>query len=247
MIRKKCGLIEWFEFDIFADIPTLQHGIFLRHGGISLCPFSSLNISYNVGDEEHSVASNLEKVSEITNVSTLVSSRQCHGKNIVEVQTHQPPTCDGLTTSRTQLGLLITHADCQAAILYDPIHHAVANVHCGWRGNVQNIYHETVSFMKMCYGSNPQDLIVGISPSLGPEQSEFIHYQKELPRSFWEYQIKPYHFDLWEISRSQLIQSGILPHHIEIAQVCTYENSQDFFSYRRDKTTGRHGTVVSLL
>lgn len=150
-------------------------------------------------------------------------------------------------TDEKNVGLMIKHADCQAAIFYDPLHHAVANVHCGWRGNVKNIYREIVEAMGQRYGSRPQDLLVGISPSLGPQASEFRNYIKELPKSFWEFQIKPLYFDLWEISKQQLMGCGILSHHIEIAKICTFSTPEDCFSYRREKRSGRHATIVALL
>ena len=142
---------------------------------------------------------------------------------------------------------MIKHADCQAAIFYDPVHKALANVHCGWRGNVKNIYRVAVQKMKFTFGTNPKDLLVGISPSLGPDHSEFIHYQTEWPEEFWRFQVRPNYLDLWAIARDQLEQCGLLPHHIEVAGICTFANPQDFFSHRRDKITGRHATVAMLL
>ena len=112
---------------------------------------------------------------------------------------------------------------------------------------MQNIYHAAV--LKMCerFASKPENILVGISPSLGPDKSEFIHYRQELPETFLHYQIKSAYFDLWAIARMQLEEAGILPHHIQIASMCTYTQPADFFSYRRDnRITGNHATVASL-
>ena len=142
---------------------------------------------------------------------------------------------------------MIKHADCQAAIFYDPEHRAIANVHCGWRGNVQNIYRETVREMRRHFASRPENILVAISPSLGPEKAEFINFKKELPEAFLPYQVKPTYFDLWAISRMQLESEGILSHHIQIASICTYSHPEDYFSFRRDnRVTGNHGTVAVL-
>lgn len=138
------------------------------------------------------------------------------------------------------------HADCQAALLYDPVQKAIGNVHCGWRGSILNIYEEVVMQMNALYGSQPRDILVCISPSLGPMAAEFIHFKKELPESFWKYQVKPTYFDFWEISKRQLLEVGILEKNIEIAGMCTYTNQKDFFSYRRNKLTGHHGTCIAL-
>ena len=149
-------------------------------------------------------------------------------------------------TSHPNLALMIYHADCQASIFYDPTHHAVAAVHAGWKGLVKEIYRKTIQSMKKRYGTKPEDLLVAISPSLGPNASEFVNYLKEFPRSFWNYQIKPNYFDLWEIAKMQLANNGIYEKNIQIAGLCTYSNPEDFFSYRRDKTACRHATIVSL-
>lgn len=145
------------------------------------------------------------------------------------------------------LGLLITHADCQAAIFYDPVHRALANVHSGWRSSVQNIYLETIHKMRERYGSRPEDLRVGISPSLGPEAAEFRDFKTLFPEPFWSFQTKAEYFNFWEISRWQLISAGVLPHHIEIAGICTYSTPKDWFSYRREPCSGRHGTIAALV
>ena len=140
----------------------------------------------------------------------------------------------------------MNHADCQVAIFFDPVKKVVANVHCGWQGNVQNIYAQVIQHLEAEYGSAVEDLLVCISPSLGPENAEFINHRSELPSSFYPFQIKPNYFDFWEISKMQLKKAGVLGHHIEIAQMCTFSGEKDFFSHRRDKETGRNGTVVAL-
>ncbi|HSX04532.1 MAG TPA: peptidoglycan editing factor PgeF [Rhabdochlamydiaceae bacterium] len=248
MIRKKHNNIEWLEFELLQGIKDVCHGVFLRHGGISGPPFHSLNMGYTSGDDRTAVFHNRGQILQILNISKLITGKQNHGAKVEVINSKYEPLefRDGLITQERALGLLMTHADCQAAIFYDPCHHAVANVHSGWRGNVQNIYRETILAMKEKIGTRPEDLIVCISPSLGPEASEFKNYRDELPSSFWGYQVKPTYFNLWEIARDQLEDEGVLPHHIEIASICTFTHNEDFFSYRREKITGRNATVIAL-
>lgn len=249
MQKKEKDGVQWLEFDLLANVKKLKHGVFLRHGGHSTNSYGSLNLSDRRGDEPENVKRNVAKVSQVLNLKHLFWAHQCHGSRIHEitcVQTGLPPEADILSTSTPEAGLMIHHADCQAAIFYDPVHHAVANVHAGWRGNVENIYAAAIAFMQRTYGSQPKDLLVCISPSLGPEKAQFINYRTELPEHFWEFQIKPLYFDFWAISKMQLMQEGVLPHHIEIASICTYSNPQDYFSHRYDPASGRHGTVVAL-
>lgn len=248
MIRKEIDGIHFLEFELFAQFPKLQAVVLLRHGGKSLNEFHSLNLSYTVGDDPQIVKLNEDKLLSMLKLKNIQRGVLSHGKTIVEAGDQKNiQTYDGVATSQLNLGLLITHADCQAACFYDPINHAVANVHAGWRGSVQNIYAETVHFMMKNYGSKPSDLYVGIAPSLGPLDAEFIHYKKELPENFWQFQVKERHFDFWQISRMQLVECGIPDEQIQIASISTFSNPQDYFSYRLHKVTGRNATVVALL
>lgn len=255
MLRKRSGTVEWLEFALLAQFPKLSHGVFLRHGGVSSSPFSSLNLLSGVkGDSVANVAENRKRVAKALNLNQLISSNHLHGNKLVFVQKEDNvPPCDGYLTNQTNKPLMVTHADCQAAIFYDPVKNGVAIVHAGWRGQVKQIYRETVLKMQHHFHSKVEDLFVGISPSLGPNNAEFKNYRTELPSEFWPFQIKPLYFDLWAIARWQLIECGILPHHIEIAMIDTYACPEDFFSYRRDKSAdpegriGCHGTVANLI
>ena len=143
-------------------------------------------------------------------------------------------------------GLMIKQADCQSIVLYDPAHKAVANIHCGWRGNVNNVIREAVKRMKAAYKTDPAGLLAGIGPSLGPCCAQFIHYRTEIPARYWTYQARPNYFDLWRLSRDQLIAAGVREDHIQIAGICTSCQTRDFFSYRKEKITGRFATVIAL-
>lgn len=246
MIRKEKQGIHWLEFELLADLPYLRHGVFLRHGGHSQGLYTSFNLCPYVGDNLQHVAANLSDAVDIMGVSKFIWGQQHHGKMIADANDANL-RCDGLTTATPKQGLLIHHADCQAAIFVDPVQRAIANVHSGWRGSVQNIYAEAVAYMQRHYQSHPADLLVCISPSLGPQNAEFIHYRQELPEAFWEFQVKPNYFDFWAISTMQLKQCGVLDHHIQIAGISTYAHPEDYYSYRYSKIRGGHGTVVALL
>lgn len=246
MIRKKWGTIEWLEFSLFQD-ENLRHGVFLRHGGVSQGSFDSLNIGGAVGDDPFFVKENRERIKKAFGVNSLIIGRQVHGSNIAFVGADAVDgECDGLITKQKGRALTILHADCQAAIFFDPIHRIIANIHCGWRGNVQNIYQKTVETFQGL-GSHAQNLLVCISPSLGPNCAQFVHYKEELPECFHEFRKGNDLFDFWQISYMQLTKAGVLSSHIECANICTFQNKEDFFSYRRDKNTGRHATIVEVL
>ncbi len=255
MIRKKNGNVEWLEFELLADEPNIVHGCFLRHGGVSQGSFATLNTLQKFGDDAANIQKNRALILESLQLEKLVAGNHMHHAHIEHIQKadERELECDGLMTRNKNLGLLVTHADCQSAIFYDPIAQAIANIHAGWRGQVKNIYREATLRMNQVFDSKPENLLVCISPSLGPQNSEFKNYTEEFPQEFWPFQIKPAYFDLWAIARHQLESCGILPHHIQIAEMDTYSNSSDFYSYRREracgrteKITGGHGTIVGL-
>lgn len=251
MLRHIKDGIEWLTFDLFADCKSLNHGILSRKGGFSSNEFSSLNVKFGLGDDPLLVKKNLKKISKVCCLPPLFTSYQDHGNTIWEVERNTQRQnlvyADALVTNIPGKTLFITHADCQAAIFYDPQEHVLANVHSGWRGNVRQIYQKVVDYLYKKFRSKPQNILVGISPSLGPMHSEFINYKKEFPKEFWDFQIKPFYFDLWAIAKMQLESCGILPSHIEIAEIDTYDSPHDFFSFRRDRETGRNGTFANLL
>jgi polyphenol oxidase len=250
MIRKSNGSTQWLEFELFQAFEGLKHAVFLRHGGVSQGAYNSLNLSSTMGDNPAHVEENLNRAKSALSLEHLASALQVHGDGIEAVNLenyHTLATYDALMTQIPNLGLKISHADCQAAIFYDPIQHVVATVHCGWRGHVCEIYRKTIAAMGRTYGSKPTDIHVAIAPSLGPQHAEFVNYRTEFPEPFWQFQVSNNHFDLWALATWQLNQCGILSPHIQLAEICTYANHEDCFSYRRSqRVTGAHGTVAAL-
>ncbi|MBN1914281.1 MAG: peptidoglycan editing factor PgeF [Parachlamydiales bacterium] len=242
--------LQWLEFDLLTNIPNLFSASFLRHGGVSEGAFASLNVSDKVGDHHENVKVNRDLVRQVVGVSHLVFAQQNHTDQIVHVRSFEEKIgeCDGLITDIADIGLCVTHADCQAAVFYDQEHHCIGIAHGGWRGLVLGIYQKIIDAMHKTFGSLPQNIFVCISPSLGPDHAEFVNYKKEFPRNFWDYQLsdKPHFFNLREIAKMQLLQSGILEKNIEIVPICTYSHPHDYYSYRRDHICGRNGTVIAL-
>ena len=240
--------LEWMEFDSLEPHPDVLHATFLRHGGVSQGPCASLNIGANVGDHPDSVRENREIIRNALNLEHLLFANQVHGATIHCVTSKNlsiHPQADGLITDLKGVGLAIAHADCQAALFYDPKKHIIGIAHAGWKGSAQNIYAQMVAALRDLH-CDPKNLLVAISPSLGPDHYECKNYKTELPQDFWSFQVKPNYFNFWDISRKQLTECGIPAKNIEIAEMCTFCNEKDFFSYRRDKNTGRNASVIAL-
>lgn len=239
--------LQWLEYKLLKDYAHVAHATFTRHGGVSQGRFASLNLGHSTADHPAHVKENHELVRKTMGVERVIYPHLSHGVGVQRITSLSSaiPHADAIYTTVPGIGIGVTHADCQAAIFYDPVHEAIAVVHCGWRGNVQNIYARVIETLHSDLGTQAHDLLVCISPSLGPDHAEFKNYKQELPQEFWEFATKPEHFDLWAISRMQLTRAGVLPERIEFAGLCTMCETKDYFSYRVDNT-GRNATVVAL-
>jgi hypothetical protein len=232
------------------DSETLIHGVFGRQGGTSIAPYHSLNVSYGVGDEPAAVLANRALLKKALGLTTLVSARQVHGDRIMSITAEpegdfEAEGYDALITN-CRTGLMIQQADCQAVILLDPAGPALGLAHVGWRGSVAGILGATVRAMTEAFGSDPDRLRAAISPALGGCCAEFINYRRELPTWMHDFQVRPDHFDFPAISTRQLEAAGLRPQRISRAGLCT-RCSPDYFSFRRDRVTGRFATVAALL
>jgi YfiH family protein len=242
----------YYQSPLLATFPELRHGFFTRQGGVSLAPYASLNLSFSVGDLPEAVRENRRRVQQALGLASLAGARQVHGHAEAVFNGDPPPptpeteAADILFTDRPGVGLLIRQADCQAVLLYDPGRGVLANVHCGWRGQVQNVLGEAVARLQGRFGCRSADLYAAISPSLGPCCAEFRHFRREFPEELWAYQVRPHYFDLWQLSRDQLAAAGLRPERLDLAGLCTRCLAAEFFSYRRDRHTGRQGTVIGL-
>ena len=233
------------------DSPAVCHAVFTRHGGVSPPPRDSRSVSFGLGDAPENVLENRKRIKRALGIKRLVAANQVHGSKVHVVDDFPSEDVevngfDALVTSVAGVGLMIQQADCQAVLLFDPEKQVAGIAHVGWRGSVAGIISETIFTMTRIFSSEPTDLQAAISPSLGPCCAEFVNFQTELPPALHGYQIRPNYFDFWSISRDQLCSAGVRPEKITVAEICTYCN-RDYFSYRRDRETGRFGSVIGLI
>lgn len=243
--------IDYVEF----SFPSLDHVhcVFTtRHGGQSVGSFASANLSLDVGDDANMVQANREALRTRLGFEVWQELRQIHGQTVL-VDSRENffagPVLegDGLFTRYPGHGLVIKTADCQALMFADTKGRYVGALHCGWRGNASNF--PGLGVQRFCehYGLKPQEVMVVRGPSLGPGKSEFVNFDQE-----WRPEFKAFFnsrsrmLDLWSLTRHQLMEAGILPQHIFSLDLCT-ASSEQFFSYRRDKVTGRQIGVIWMV
>jgi YfiH family protein len=250
LLQTSAAMLTPLTFPELSNFPTLFHGIFNRLGGVSPPPYDSLNVSYGVDDDPRRVKANRERIKQSLAVDILVSGQQVHGSK-VHVIAEKPDNdveiagCDAFITNIAGVGLMIQQADCQAVMLFDPHRQVAANIHCGWRGSVDNIICTTIRVMTKEFATDPSHLLAAISPSLGHCCAEFVHYEQELPGHFHPFQVKSNYFDFTAISRYQLQEAGVKPANISATAICTVCDP-NWFSYRRERKTGRFCSVIGI-
>lgn len=131
--------------------------------------------------------------------------------------------------------------------MYDPFKKIVANVHSGWRGSINNIVGCTVEAMKGNFGTKPSDIIAGISPSLGSCCAEFLNYENEMPETYWKYKTGDYYFDFWKMTCDLLYASGVSEKNIFLSNMRARCNTDLFYSFRKERVTGRFAVFICLV
>ncbi|NTW48283.1 MAG: peptidoglycan editing factor PgeF [Chlorobiales bacterium] len=239
--------------DIFKAFPEVVAVQSTRHGGVSDAPFSSLNLSYSTGDTPESVRQNRRRFFGGLGITedAVVSSVQVHGDQILHASKGgHYDGYDAFITDQKQLFLSVSIADCVPILIYDPTHQAVAAVHAGWRGTVEQIVGKTILAMQEKFGTLPEACAAYIGTAIAGEDYQVgeevachfdpAHTRKEdAPGKFL--------LDLKAANRDQLRIAGLRDNQVEVSPFSTYQYHQDFFSYRQSGgKTGRMMAVIGI-
>ena len=140
-------------------------------------------------------------------------------------------------------------------LIYDPVRKVIGLSHAGWKGTLHSIGPKTIATMQQAFASDPVDCIVGIAPSIGPDDYEVdqpvlaeINRLWQRPEQFCR-PSGPGHWllDLWRWNQLQFINAGVKTENIHIAGVSTARQPELFFSHRASQgTAGRFGVLMTL-
>jgi YfiH family protein len=236
-----------------------------RSGGVSEPPYDELNLGFHVGDAPARVRANRERLADHLDVplEAFVVPRQVHRGHVQRVTaadrgrgalSHDEaiPDTDALITGEAGVVLAVMLADCVPVIVFDQSTPAVGVAHAGWGGTVHHITRRTVEAMQREFGSNPSELVAAVGPSIGPQsyevgpdvadraREEFPDVAVLRPRG------DKWLFDLWSSNLHDLTSTGVPASRVELAAMDTFENTDRFFSDRRERPTGRFMAVVML-
>ncbi len=206
----------------------------------------------------------LKNISEIMNVpiKNIITLKQVHGKDLLNMYNTDKlkfaqeniMEADGIITNIKDLVILTFHADCVPVAFVDKSKKVIAVSHAGWKGTLENISGNTVEKMVEKYNSNPKDILVGISPSIGcccyevgKEVYEKFNEEYNFIENIFKIKNNKIYLDLWKTNELQLLNKGILKENIYISNLCTSCNNNIFYSYRKEKGINRRMASVMKL
>ncbi|MGY5452304.1 peptidoglycan editing factor PgeF [Agarivorans sp. MS3-6] len=221
-----------------------------RLGGVSLPPFDSYNLGDHVGDCELAVQAN--RLAFQQHMPTKVCwLKQVHSTKVVDATrcAGQQIEADGSYTSRPEAACVVMTADCLPILLCDQQGTVVSAVHAGWRGLVNGVVENAVAKMNR----DPATLMAWMGPAIGPSAFEV---GQEVKREFEKHDpqaqlaFKPsfhpnkYLADIFALAELRFKRVGLTE--IYSDRQCTFTSPQQFYSYRREATTGRMAAAIWL-
>ncbi|MBR5524773.1 MAG: peptidoglycan editing factor PgeF [Clostridia bacterium] len=259
------GDLVYYSFPALDSIPFVRHGFSTRLGGVSEGVFSSMNLSFTREDDPAAVSENFRRICAAMGVAyeDVVISAQTHTTNLYNVTAADRgrgvtrergyTDVDGLITDQPGVVLCTQYADCVPLFFADPVRRVVATSHAGWRGTAEGIAARTVERMVGDYGCHPEDVVVGIGPSIGhccfevdtPVYDAFCKVPVFDEGCFTAHPGDKFHIDLWEVNRRYLLQAGVLPEHVTVTDLCTRCYPDVFWSHRA--TGGVRGSLAAFI
>ncbi|MER7641022.1 MULTISPECIES: peptidoglycan editing factor PgeF [unclassified Streptomyces] len=224
-----------------------------RWGGVSAVPYEELNLGGAVGDDPDAVRTNRELAAKSLGLDPglVVWMNQVHGADVAVVEepwgTSDIPSVDALVTARRGLALAVLTADCTPVLLADPVAGIAGAAHAGRPGMVAGVVPAAVRAM-VELGADPARIVARTGPAVCGRCYEVPAEMRAdvaavEPAAHAETSWGTPAVDVTAGALAQLDRLGVRDR--EQSPVCTRE-SDDHFSYRRDRTTGRLASYVWL-
>ncbi|CAK0751571.1 polyphenol oxidase YfiH [Gammaproteobacteria bacterium] len=223
-----------------------------RRGGVSRGSYSGLNLATHVGDDPAAVAHNRQLLR--TALALHVEPcwlEQAHGIHAVDACIESITSCPADASYAHSPGAIcaVLTADCLPVLFCDHAGTCVAAAHAGWRGLLAGVLERTVTML----GVAPGELMAWLGPAIGPQTFEV---GEEVKTAFFDadagaalaFQPSPrgrWFADLYQLARRRLTLLGVGAVHG--GDLCTFSDSQRFYSYRREATCGRMASLIWLV
>ncbi len=222
-----------------------------RVGGVSLPPYDSLNLGAHCGDDLLYVEENRRRMFAAGGLPCYpVWLEQVHGTTVLKLDggPYVSKRADASYCNTPGTVCAVMTADCLPVLFCNRAGNEVAAAHAGWRGLCEGVLEETVA----CFNDKPENILAWLGPAIGPEAFEvgaevreaFIAKDAQAESAFRSAGEK-YFANIYQLARQHLANVGV--EQIFGGDRCTLSEKDDFFSYRRDKTTGRMASFIWLI
>jgi YfiH family protein len=237
---------------IFPDWPAPKNVralITTRASGVSTGPWASLNFGYRAGDDAEAVRQNRALLDQHLPQSPKWLT-QVHGTAVVDADTlTDGPQADASIARKPETVCAIMIADCLPVLFTNCSGSLVAAAHAGWRGLSGGVIANTVQALSSA-GAPPKELMAYIGPGIGPTAFEvgadvftaFTSKDAEAANAFKPHTPGKWLADLFMLTHRALARAGVTQ--VYGGGLCTFSDPARFFSYRRDKVTGRMAALI---
>lgn len=219
-----------------------------RNGGVSAAPFHGMNLREGIGDDPAATARNQAVLAEVIGAAP-VWLKQVHGTRVIRLTTHMErdarPEADAAITTERGIACAVQTADCLPVLFAAP--GGVGAAHAGWRGLAAGVLEATVEALCGAAACRPDQIRAWMGPCIGPRRFEVgpdvldafgsdRHFRPHAPGKWLA--------DLQGLARDRLLATGVK--NLQADPSCTVEDPARFFSYRRDRVTGRMAACAWL-
>jgi YfiH family protein len=238
-----------------ADWPGVRYFCTTRAGGVGTAPHDTLNLGLRADDKPEAVAENRRRVRAAVPGEPLWL-RQVHGAGVVDADAPAEPIeppADASVTIQPGRVLAIMVADCLPVVMSDERGSVLGVAHAGWRGLAGGVLENALRAMQAKQpaargwrawvgpGIGPaafevgEDVLQAFAPD-GPEALALFAPRPGLPGKWLA--------DLPALARLRLRRAGVAQP--ALSGLCTVSGADRFFSYRRDRVTGRMALLAWL-
>jgi len=238
---------------------NVKHSFFSKNGGVSKDIYSSLNCGLRSKDEKETVLKNLSIVAKEMgiNKNNLFTMNQTHSNKVVIINKNNHyanrVNADALITNIKNIAISVLTADCVPILIYEKINNIVACIHAGWKGSVNGIIENT--FNQIISMNKDNIFYVSIGPCIGFKNYEVgkefydeLISENKINKKFFILNIKnKFYFDLRKYVNFKISKFDI--RYIENIDLDTYEEKENFFSFRRSRKLGEkdYGRCISAI
>ena len=219
-----------------------------RAGGASTGPYASFNLGMHVGDDARAVERNRAALRRFLPAEP-AWMKQVHGARVIEADPlAQVREADGAFARASGRVCAVLSADCLPVLFADSDGTAVGIAHAGWRGMAAGVIERVVGAMQ----APPESLLCYLGPAIGASAYEvgadvreaFCAADAGAQRAFAACGDAKYLCDLYLLARQRLARLGV--RRIHGGGLCTFSDPARFYSFRRDRATGRMASLVWL-